>query len=559
MSVVAEVARNAVAQLDGQKPAKSPPPFRDAEVVTSQVTPEVAYLAAKRMLAVHKARDELLAFTKLMMPDPDRPDDPDFSRYQVMHFHRLLSEAVEAVERGEIPRLIITVPPRHGKTQLANHAFTAWYMGRNPYNSVMTASYNATLAEDAGSKVREYMLSPMYAQIFPNCHLRKGSKAVDRLQTEEGGTAFFMGVGGTVAGRGGDVLIIDDPIKGAEEADSALLREKQWTWFTQDMMSRLMTDMGAVIIIMTRWHEDDIVGRLTDPKNPKYNAEEAKNWHVLHLTGLAEANDNLGRKVGEALWPERHSAKRLQAMKRMNPRGFNANYQGRPTPEDGEFFKRSWIEAGAYHNINQLPENLRIYAASDHAVGQKQENDRTCLMVVGVDERDHIWILPDIFWERAGTDVIVEKMIDMMDLHKPLTWWGENDHIIKSIGPFLMKRMQERGVYCSVEPVSPAGQDKRRRAQAIKGRMSMGMVHFPVFASWWGDAMDELLKFDKGRHDDFIDPLAHIGRQLGTIVKADKTPDPAAREPKPGTFAWIKWASNAEKKQKAHDKTLGGF
>jgi hypothetical protein len=104
-----------------------------------------------------------------------------------------------------------------------------------------------------------------------------------------------------------------------------------------------------------------------------------------------------------------------------------------------------------------------MYGASDHAVGQKQENDRTCLMMVGVDENDHIWIMPDIFWERAGTEVIVERMIDMMELHRPLTWWGEADHIMKSIGPFLQKRMEERKVYCSVFPVSPAGQDKRRR------------------------------------------------------------------------------------------------
>ncbi len=528
---------------------------RVGDIIPNQVTPEVAVRAARRMLAVRDAREKLIPFVKLMMPDPNDPDDILLSRYTVMHFHQLLSEALEAVERGEMPRIIITMPPRHGKTQLASHAFSAWYMGRNPYNSIITASYNETLAEEAGNKVREYLLSPMFAQVFPDCHLRKGSKAVDRLQTVEGGTAFFTGVGGTIAGRGGDVLIIDDPIKNSEAADSPTLREKQWQWFTQDMMSRLMTDMGAVIIIMTRWHEDDIVGRLTDPRNPCYSKEEAANWKILHLPALAEANDPLGRQKDEALWEERHSVKRLKAMRRLNPRGFNANYQGRPTPEDGVFFKREWLKG---YRLEDLPASLRMYAASDHAVGQKQENDKTCLLMVGVDDKDHIWIMPDLFWERSGTEVMVERMIDMMELHKPLVWWGENDHIMKSVGPFLFKRMQERKVYCSVEPIT-AAKDKRTRAQAIKGRMSMGMVHFPIFAPWWGEAMDELLKFDRGRHDDFVDALAHVGRELGRMQRASKPVNNNVIEPKAGSIAWIKWASKAQDVDKKRAKARGGM
>lgn len=551
------MARKAAVQEDDSRAeAARAATFRAAgNVIPDQVTPEVAVLAAKRLLAVRKARARLLPFIRLMMPDPNDPDNPDLSRYITEHFHTLLAEALEAVERGEIPRLIIVMPPRHGKTQLASHAFSAWYMGRNPYNSIITASYNESLAEEAGNKVREYMRSPMYAQVFPDCHLRKGSAAVDRLQTIEGGIAVFTGVGGTITGRGGDILIIDDPLKGAAEADSPTTREKQWTWFTQDMLSRLMTDMGAVIIIMTRWHEDDIVGRLTDPRNPCYNAEEAKNWKILHLPALAEKNDPLGRQPGEALWETRHSRQRLEAMRRINPRGFNANYQGRPSPQDGVFFKRAWLKG---YKLEELPDNLRIYAASDHAVSQKQENDRTCLMVVGVDEKDVIWVLPDMVWDRIGTETTVERMIDMMELHKPITWWAENDHIMKSIGPFLFKRQQERGVYCTVEPIT-VSKDKRTRAQAIRGRMSMGMVRFPTFASWWADAQDELLKFDRGRHDDFVDALAHIGKELGRLVKAPKAANSNEKEPKPGSIRWIKWASEPEKKAKARRKALGGM
>ncbi len=530
-------------------------PLADANIVPNEVSPELAMLAARRMLACVCARDELIPFAMLMLPDPNEPDNVLLSRYLPQHFHRLLAEALEQLEKGEIPRLIIVMPPRHGKSQLASWAFGAWYMGRNPYNSLILASYNEELANEAGSKVREYMLSPVFHQVFPDCHLRKGSKAVDRLQTLEGGIAAFTGVGGTITGRGGDVLIVDDPMKGSEDADSPVKRDKVWTWFTQDLMSRMMTDMGAVIVIMTRWHEDDIVGRLTDPMNPHYNPAEAKDWKVLHLTALAEDHDCLKRKKDEPLWPERHNQKRLMAMRRMNPRSFNANYQGRPTPEEGAFFLRNWLRP---YRLEELPKNLRIYCASDHAVGLKQENDKTCLMAAGVDEDDTIWIMPDLFWSRAGTEIVVERMIDMMDLHKPLIWWGENDHIFKSIGPFLFKRMQERKVFCSVEKVS-AAKDKRTRAQAIRGRMAMGKVRFPTFAPWWGEALDELLKFDRGAHDDFVDPLAHLGMGIGRIVRAAKIPERRRAEPASGTFAWIKWASEYEKSEEKLLELTGGF
>jgi len=527
----------------------------DANIVPGEVSPELALTAARRMLACMKAKDELIEFVRLMMPDPNDPDNVLLSRYDAQHFHRLLAEALEQLEKGEMPRLIIIMPPRHGKSQLASWAFLAWYMGRNPFNSAILASYNEELATEAGSKVREYMLSPMYRQVFPGCHLRKGSKAVDRLQTLEGGIAAFTGVGGTITGRGGDVLVVDDPMKGSADADSAGQRDKVWKWFSSDLMSRMMTDMGAVIVIMTRWHEDDIIGRLTDPLNPFYNKDEAATWKILHLTALAEDDDCLKRSKDTALWPQRHNEKRLFAMRRLNPRGFNANYQGRPTPEEGAFFLRNWLTP---YQLKDLPKNLRMYAASDHAVGLKQENDKTCLMVAGVDQEDNIWIMPDIFWSRAGTEIVVERMIDMMDLHKPLVWWGENDHIFKSIGPFLFKRMAERKVYCTVEKVS-AAKDKRTRAQAIRGRMAMGKVRFPTFASWWSEALDELLKFDRAAHDDFVDPLAHLGMGIGRLVRAAKTPDPRKAEPPSGTYAWIKWCGQAEKDEQKELEAMGGF
>lgn len=501
--------------------------------------------AAERLLRTKQAKQSLIKFTEMTMPDPEDPDNVDKSRYQPVRHHETICAALEEVEKGTYQRLIISMPPRHGKSELASRRFPAWFLGKDPYRQVIFATYNADLAMDFGRSVREIMRQPAFRQVFPGCKLRIGSQSSDRIQTEEGGVANFVGVGGALTGRGADLLVIDDPIKDREDADSKRERDKLWEWFTQVAMSRLMAG-ARVVIIMTRWHEDDLVGRLTDPKNPCYTSETAEQWRVLSLPAIADHDDPMGRKPGEALWPERYGLEFLNEIKRLNARGFSALYQGKPTPDDGDFFRREWLKG---YLPQELPTNLRIYVASDHAVSMSQQADRTCLLPVGVDENDDIWILPDVWWRKAETDDVVEGMVDIMERLKPSLWWAEKGHISKSIGPFLRKIQQERGVYTVVEEVTPA-KDKQTRAQAIRGRMAMGKVHFPRFASWWGDAENELLKFPQSRHDDFVDALAHIGmglsRQIGASVISQKEPD----LPRSGTLAWVKMAYKYEEQQR---------
>lgn len=434
-----------------------------------------------------------------MMPDPSDVDDITKSRYKPVLHHKIIAAALHEVEKGAYPRMIFTMPPRAGKSRLAAKSFIPWVMGRDPYRSVIFATYSGTFAEDTGKDVRDTMMLPLYRQVFPGCVLRKGSKASDRIQTEEGGLAVFVGASGPITGRGADFLIVDDPTASGEDASSTILREKQWTWFTGDAMSRLMDGTARVVIITTRWHEDDIVGRLTDPKNKCYNAEEAARWKILSLKALAGENDPLGRKPGESIWPERFPIEALHAQRRLNPKVFSSLYQGSPSPDDGEFFKAEHLVT---YQQDELPKNLRFFAASDHAVGLKQTNDLTCLLPVGVDENDHIWILPDVFWQRKDAEVVVDAMINIIRYRRPLFWWAENGHISKSIGPFLTKRMMEEKAFCSILEMTPS-KDKMTRAQSIQARMSMKMVHFPAFASWWSDARDQLIKFPSAKHDDF--------------------------------------------------------
>jgi len=492
----------------------------------------------KRRKAILETRGNLIKFAKFMRPVPHAPNDYTQSLYTDMKHHRVIAAALEEVEAGRIKRLIISCPPRHGKSELASRLFPAWYMGKHPDKNVILATYADSLAWDFGRNVRDILTSSLYGQIFPETELKQGAASIDRLEMTKDGTLFFVGRGSGVTGRGGDIILLDDPLKDRREADSPTIREHLWMWFTQVLSSRLMTDTGAIVVITTRWHEDDIVGRLTDPTSPFYNEEEASQWRIIDLPAIAGENDILGRKAGEVLWPERFSPKFFESIRRTDARGFQALYQGRPTPEDGTFIKADSILT--YTRMSDIPHRdyLRFYGASDHAVSESQGRDKTCLMVVGVDENDTIWVMPDIYWGQGATDQVVEIWLALMERYRPQLWWGERGHISRSIGPFLRKRMIEKNIYCAIDEITPVG-DKRQRAQSIQARMAMGKVRFPQFTRWFGDARDQMLKFPQGVHDDFVDALAYVGLGLAKQTPRSR-PRVAPTEAKFGTYDWLK-------------------
>jgi predicted phage terminase large subunit-like protein len=510
----------------------------------------------EQLEALAQGREQLLRFCELTMEEPTAPDDRTKTRFTRQRHHEEIAKALEAVERGDLRRLIITMPPRHGKSELASRRFPAWFVGRDPYRNVIFGTYNSDLALDFGRDVREIMISETYGDIFPGVRLRKGSKAADRMETTRGGKLFFAGAGEGLTGRGADLLLIDDPLKDRKEADSPTIRNDRWKWFAEVAMTRLSADGGLVVIIMTRWHDDDIIGRLTDPNNDMYNPELAKGWHILELPALAGDDDPIGREPGEALWPSKYSAEWLSGQRSLlGPRAFSALYQCSPTPDEGDFFKREWLH---FYAPAETPKAMRIYAASDHAVKKDQDRDATCLLIAGVDEADDIWIL-EAWWRREKTDTVVDAMVDLMRRWQPITWWAEKGHISQSIGPFLEKRMREEKLYRTVIEEKTPTQDKQQRAQSIRGRMAMGKVHLPAHVPWRADAMGELLRFPSAAHDDFVDALAYIGlglaEQRGPRRKKRQT-EPT--EPRTGSLAWMRMMENYRKAQKAA-AAAGGF
>jgi len=476
-----------------------------------------------------RAKDDLIDMTEFTMPDPDHPNDAMLSRYDCQVFHRMLAEKLMAVERGEIQKLIITFPPRHGKSELASCRFPAWFLGRDPYRFIIQATYNEDFAKDFGRKVRSIMQSERYKKVFPGVKFRRGSSAADRLETQEGGMAAFVGRGGSITGRGGDLLIIDDPIKNSKEARSETIRNELWDWFNDDMMSRGMTDMAACIIIMTRWHEDDLVGRLTDPDNPHYDKQEADSWEVVNFRAIAESDDPLGREPGAAMWPERFGLPYLEAYRRRSPRGFSSLYQQHPAPEDGDYIKKDAIRL---FRQGDQPQNMRIYAASDHAVKTKQENDRTCMIAVGIDENNVMWVL-DSIWGRYPPDQAVELMLEFQRKWNPITWYTEKDHITAGLGPFLYKRMREENEYINLIEITSRA-DKVQKAQPIIARFAQGMIRI-VKSHWTQAATEELMKFPNATFDDFVDTMSVLGRGLGQLIGA-ASDRPKDKAPKSGTW-----------------------
>ena len=528
-----------------------------ADMNASASVPSRREAIARRLTQARDAKDDLLEYVRLCMPDhANRDGHLPATRYLTGRHHELLAATLQDLEAARVSRVIINIGPRHGKTELASKRFMAWYSARHPARSLIFGTYNDTYAQDVGRAVRDNIRSPEHRLVFPDHALKGGSAAAQRLETAAGGLLAFVGRGGAITGRGGHGIILDDPIKDRQEADSRLIRDQLWTWFTQVISTRLMTADSWIMLIQTRWHEDDPVGRLTDPMNPWYDENEARQWRIIDLPALAFDGepDILGRKPGEALWPERFPVKFLLAQQRLDPRGFQALYQGRPTAQDGNFFQAEDLKT---YTPDELPEVLRCYVASDHAVSTRQAGDKTAMVPVGVDGNDTIWVLPDVFWRHAAADVAVDAMLRLMADRKPLFWWAERGHITKAIGPFLRKRMSEEGIYASIVELTPVG-DKQTRAQSIQGRTAMGKVRFPEFAPWWPEARDQLLKFPHGAHDDFVDALAYIGLGLAQQVSA-ATMTKASGHGKPGTFRHMFAMSNAQRRRKQRQGDLAGW
>ncbi len=421
----------------------------------------------------------------------------DFTRYTNPSYiaaphHYKIADALERVERGELKRLMIFTPPRHGKSELGSKRFPAYYLGKNPLKQFIASSYSTELSEGFGREVRNIFELPAYQNLF-GISLRADSKAAGRWNTDKGGAYRAAGVGKGITGLGADVLMIDDPVKDREEADSEVIRQKVWDWYTSTAYTRLMPG-GAIVVIQTRWHEDDLAGRLLEAQ--KHGGDQ---WEVLSLKAINED--------GQALWPEWYDVEELKRIKGViGPRDWSALYQQEPMPETGDFFQKEWFK---YYD--ELPKQTRFYMTSDYAV-TADGGDYTVHLVWCIDSEENIYIV-DMWRGQTDTNTWINALIGLINRYRPDQIGEENGQIIKSVGPFIEKKMQESSCYCYRQQY-PSVADKATRAQSFRGRASQGKVFLKKGADWLDLLLKELLAFPAGKYDDIVDTCSLIGRML---------------------------------------------
>lgn len=530
---------------------------------TTQV--ENTLKAAKKLLYIKDAKDKLLAYVHLSMPDPEAIDDASKSLYEITPVSRLLCDIIEAMDRGEpwAKRVCVSIGPQYGKSEIISRAGPAWLSGRNPRRNIMLGAYNDDFSRDFGGDVRVRIESQIHQQVFPNHRLRKGGHAKDTLITEAGGQLNFVGVGGSGTGKPADIFIVEDPFRNDQDAQSGPYREKVYKWLTSVAFARLLAK-SCILVVHTRWNTDDLIGRLCDPEHPerdKLYAGIAKRWTYINipavLTDRTQKDIDLAKALGlplekhkdpeiiaafgdgriATLAPNRKSWELLAEAKQLDPRTFGALYMGQPAPEDGDYFKAEHI---VEYGPSELPAktSLRYYGASDHALGKERRNDSSVLGVVGADSQDNLWVLPDLVWRKMDTDKTVEELLRLMKEYRPGMWWLESEHISRSFGPFLFKRMKETEIYTYVDPVPVAKKDLVLRARSIQGRMQQKKIFLPRFAPWYADARSQLLKFPYGAKDDFVSFLSLVGQGLAKEFKASPTSEEKPKH-QTGSISWI--------------------
>lgn len=445
----------------------------------TQITPQQAQAElAKRELA----RRKLSWFIKY-----------NFDEYRENWHHSLIISKLEAVERGDIRKLMIFVPPRHGKSEIASINFPAWFFGRNPKKSIIAASYNSDLAISFGRKGRNIVASQEYKNLFPEVYLAEDSKAAGQWNTNHGGEYTAVGIGGGTTGRGADIFLIDDPVKDKQEAESSVIQERNIGWYRSVARTRL-TPKGAIVVIQTRWHDKDLAGQILAAEG---------DWDIVDLSAIAE-HDEEYRKKGEALWPDQYSLDELLAIKKeLGTELFSALYQQRPISEESQVFRRSHFK---YRNQEELEHlQTRCFVTIDPAPGKSESSDFIGVCINWVDNQN-FWNLKAyrIKFDAPQLINLLFKIYSETRFEKVGIEKGMYKDVLK---PFLDQEMLKRNIFFMVEELDHGQRAKELRIRGLTPRYEAGQIfHLKGYCE---DLEAELLRFPKSAHDDVSDAVAY--------------------------------------------------
>lgn len=426
--------------------------------------------------------------------------------------HRLLINELAAVARGETRKLMVLMPPGSAKTTYGSYLFPPWLMCRGN-TKVIATSHSIDRAAYVSRQARRYVRENSLTLGFD-----LANEAVEQWATTNGGEYLAAGVGKGIAGFRADLGLIDDPVGNRDSADSENNQDKVWDWYWSDFFNRLRPG-AAQVLIMTRWSEGDLGGRLEE--------SEGDQWKIIRLPAMAEPNDPLGRAPGEFLWADDaygFGAKMRDDFASYTRAGrirdWSAMFQQRPVPDTGDYFQTSWLRP-----VATLPpkSSLRTFIGSDYAVTSRG-GDYTVHIVVGLDADDRMYVC-DLWRGQETSDVWVNAFCDLVLAWKPMGAAEETGQIRGAIGPWLDRTQRERRAYVA-RTAFPTKGDKAVRAQAIRGRLASHGLYIPADAPWRIAFEAELMGFPAAKHDDQVDALGLIGQLLDVMIPPAKPGPP---------------------------------
>lgn len=466
---------------------------------------ELEELNTLRKIRKLKAKRSLVDFASYIKED-----------YSIQDFHRVIGEQIDRLSERKIKKLAIFVPPQMGKSELSSRMFPAYLLGKNPKEKIILLSYNKTKASEFVIDSKRIIESKRYNSLMPNSEV-SGKDTDSYYEINKEGFVKGAGMDSGVTGTSASCIIIDDPFKGRNEANSKVMRDRVWGTYQDDIQTR-KNNSTIELLLFTRWHEDDIAGRLLDPSNDYYDEEEAKEWTVLIFQALKEKDLPTintviyedSRLIDESLWEERHNAKKYIKRRRINPTGFQSLDQQRPTAQEGNKIRKEWFEI---RNENELPFDITTKTADffiDGAFTDQTKNDETALLSCYYNKANRKLYIFNCSGIRKELYELLPYFKDyaLANQYKPQSSvyieLKASGHPLKS----MLSKVEYGGFNTRKIDNKIVSLGKFNRVESIEPFLASGKVVL-VKGSWNNEFIEQCASFPNGIHDDMVDVLAY--------------------------------------------------